>query len=254
MSSSKGLKRADNVSIVNPLVMETLEKLIEKSKPISNLNFDNDLDNLYFSITSKSLKTNEKLIDKLIKCGRSIELILDSYLPTIAKRLGEDWVADEISFSNVTIALGKIQFLNSKFEPLYISFLNSAYYKTKTLIIIPKGEDHTYGGIAATRKLRGMGIDAFLIFDFNKNELENLLFERNYDFIGISSANNFMIEKINNLSSKISAIVERKTPIVLGGNLVNTYKQTNDKLKVDFITQNLEEILKQLSLKYKKIN
>ena len=63
-----------------------------------------------------------------------------------------------------------------------------------------------------------------------------------------------MIEKINNLSSKISAIVERKTPIVLGGNLANTYKQTTDKLKVDFITQNLEEILKQLSLKYKKIN
>ena len=148
MSSSKGLKRADNISTVNPLVLETLEKLIEKSKPISTLNFDNDIDNLYFSIKSKSLKINEKLIDKLIKCGRSIELILDSYLPTIAKRLGDDWVADEISFSNVTIALGKIQFLNSKFEPLYISFLNSAYYKTKTLIIIPKGEDHTYGGIA----------------------------------------------------------------------------------------------------------
>ena len=52
MSSSKSLKRADNVSIVNPLVMETLEKLIEKSKPINTLNFDNDLDKLYFSITS----------------------------------------------------------------------------------------------------------------------------------------------------------------------------------------------------------
>ena len=63
-----------------------------------------------------------------------------------------------------------------------------------------------------------------------------------------------MIEKINHLSTKISDIVERKTPIVLGGNLVNTYKQTNGKLKVDFITQNLEEILNQLSLKYKKVN
>ena len=254
MSSSKELKRIENISIVNPLVLETLEKLVEKSKPSSIFNFDNDLKKLYFSIQSKSIKTNEKLIDKLIRYGRSIELILDSYLPTIAKKLGDAWVADEISFSDVTIALGKIQFLNSKFEPLYISCLNSAYYKTKTLIIIPKGEDHTYGGIAATRKLRGMGIDAFLIFEFKKNELENLLFERNYDFIGISSANNFMIEKINNLSIKISDILERKTPIVLGGNLVNTYKQTNGKLKVDFITQNLEEILNQLSLKYKKVN
>ena len=254
MSSSKGLKRVENFSVVNPLVFETLEKLIEKSKPLSTLKFESDLDKLYFSIRSKSIKTIEKLIDKLIRYGRSIELVLDSYLPTIAKRLGDDWVSDEISFSDVTIALGKIQFLNSKFEPLYISSLNSAYYKTKTLIIIPKGEDHTYGGIAATRKLRGMGIDAFLIFDFKKNELENLLFEKNYDFIGISSANNFMIEKINNLSSKISAIVERKTPIVLGGNLTNTYKKTNGKLKVDFITQHPEEILNQLSLKYKKVN
>ena len=254
MSSSKELKRIENISIVNPLVLETLEKLVEKSKPLSTFNFNSDLKKLYFSIKSKSIKTNEKLIDKLIRYGRSIELILDSYLPTIAKKLGDAWVADEISFSDVTIALGKIQFLNSKFEPLYISCLNSAYYKTKTLIIIPKGEDHTYGGIAATRKLRGMGLDAFLIFDYKKNELENLLCERNYDFIGISSANNFMIEKINNLSTKISAIVERKTPIVLGGNLTNTYKKTNGKLKVDFITQHLEEILNQLSLKYKKVN
>ena len=254
MSSSKELKRIENISIVNPLVLETLEKLIEKGKPLSSVNFDSDVKKLYFSIKSKSIKTNEKLIDKLIRYGRSIELILDSYLPTIAKKLGDAWVADEISFSDVTIALGKIQFLNSKFEPLYISCLNSAYYKTKTLIIIPKGEDHTYGGIAATRKLRGMGIDAFLFFEFKKNELENLLFERNYDFIGISSANNLMIEKINHLSTKISDIVERKTPVVLGGNLVNTYKQTNGKLKVDFITKNHEEILKQLSLKYKKVN
>ena len=40
MSSSKGLKRIENISIVNPLVLETLEKLIEKSKPISIIAMD----------------------------------------------------------------------------------------------------------------------------------------------------------------------------------------------------------------------
>ena len=57
MSSSKGLKRVENISVVNPLVFETLEKLIEKSKPLSSLNFESDLDKLYFSIRSKSIKT-----------------------------------------------------------------------------------------------------------------------------------------------------------------------------------------------------
>ena len=59
MSSSKGLKRADNVSIVNPLVMETLEKLIEKSKPISSLNFDNDIDNLEIQLGRAEKLTKE---------------------------------------------------------------------------------------------------------------------------------------------------------------------------------------------------
>ena len=253
MSSSKELKIVENISIVNPLVLETLEKLIENSNPLSVINNESDLHKLYFSIKSQSIKIIERLIYKLIKYGRSIEHILDSYLPTIAKKLGDEWVSDEISFSDVTIALGKIQFLNSKFESLYISNLNATYYSTKILIIIPKGEDHTYGGIAATRKLRGMGIDAFLIFDYKQNELENLLAQRDYDFIGISSANNFMIENINNLATNIANFVNKETPIVLGGNLVNTYKQTNGKLKVDFITQNLEQILNQLSLKYKKV-
>ena len=53
MSSSKGLKRVENISVVNPLVFETLEKLIEKSKPLSTPKFESDLDKLYFSIRSK---------------------------------------------------------------------------------------------------------------------------------------------------------------------------------------------------------
>ncbi len=253
MSSSKELKSVENVSIVKPLVLETLEKLIEKSNPTNFINFEYDLHELYYSIKSKSINKTEKLVDKFISCGRSIEIILDSYFPTIAKKLGDDWISDDISFSDVTIALSKIQFLNSKFEQCYISSIEKSYYNTKILIIIPKGEDHTYGGIAATRILRGMGIDAFLIFNYQENELEDLLTQRDYDFIGISSANNFMIENINRLSTKIANIIDKKTPIVLGGNLVNTYKQTDGKLMVDFISQNIEQILNQLNLKYKKI-
>ena len=163
------------------------------------------------------------------------------------QKIRDDWVADEISFSNVTISLGKIQFLNQNLN--HYIFPSLIQHITDTNYIIPKGEDHIYGGIAATSEITWDGYRRIFNFDFKKNELENLLCERNYDFIGISSANNFMIEKINNLSSKISAVVERKTPIVLGGNLaVPINKQTID---FDFITQNLEEILKQLSLKYK---
>ena len=39
MNSSEELKKFNNISIVNPLVLEALEKLIEKNKTTSAINF-----------------------------------------------------------------------------------------------------------------------------------------------------------------------------------------------------------------------
>ena len=64
MNSTEELKNLNNISIVNPLVLETLEKLIEKNKTTSAINFESDLDKLFTFIKSKSLKSNEKLINK----------------------------------------------------------------------------------------------------------------------------------------------------------------------------------------------
>ena len=252
MNSTEELENLNNISIVNPLVLETLEKLIEKNKTTSAINFESDLDKLFTFIKSKSLKSNEKLIKKFLDYGRSIELILDSYFPIIAKRLGDQWVSDEITFSEVTIALGKIQFLNSKMEHQYLANLKVKSSNTKILMLIPTGEHHTYGGIAATRKLRGFGTKPFLTLDYKNEELEDLLYNEHYEFIGISSANNFMVDNINKLTIQIRNIIEKKVPVVLGGNLVNTYKKTNEKLKVDLVSQNIEQVLIELNLKYNK--
>ena len=103
MNSSEELKKFNNISIVNPLVLEALEKLIEKNKTTSAINFESDLYKLFSFIKSKSLKANEKLINKFLDYGHSIELILDSYFPIIAKKLGDQWVSDEITFADAVI-------------------------------------------------------------------------------------------------------------------------------------------------------
>mgnify|MGYP003311482119 CR=1 FL=1 len=92
----------------------------------------------------------------------------------------------------------------------------------------------------------------FLTLDYKNEELEDLLYNEHYEFIGISSANNFMVDNINKLTIQIRNIIEKKVPVVLGGNLVNTYKKTNEKLKVDLVSQNIEQVLIELNLKYNK--
>jgi len=61
-----------------------------------------------------------------------------------------------------------------------------------------------------------------------------------------------MVDNINKLTIQIRNIIEKKIPVVLGGNLVNTYKKTNEKLKVDLVSQNIEQVLIELNLKYNK--
>ena len=79
----------------------------------------------------------------------------------------------------------QIQCLNSKMEHQYLANLKIKSFNTKILMLIPKGEHHTYGGIAATRKLRGLGTEPFLTLDYKKEEfsisLDTLIYDA-FDF------------------------------------------------------------------------
>ena len=250
MSSAQELKKVESVSLVNPLVLETLEKLIDKKKNTAKVAFNSDLQKIYSTVTQKSFIAAETLIKNLIDFGRSIRLILDTYFPIVARRLGDHWVSDKLTFAEVTLALANLQLLNSKFEPLYLSGLKSSQIGAKILLVVPKGEDHTFGAISVTRKLRSMGTQTILLLDYQNKELEDMILGETFDLIGISSGNNFMTEKINALSTFLTSRIGKKTPIALGGNLVSTYKKTNEILNVDLISTNPEFVLDSLGIKY----
>ena len=250
MSSAQELKKIGSVSLVNPLVLETLEKLIDKKKNTAKVAFNSDLQKIYSTVTQKSFTAAETLIKNLIDFGRSIRLILDTYFPIVARRLGDHWVSDKLTFAEVTLALANLQLLNSKFEPLYLSDLKSSQIRSKILLVVPTGEDHTFGAISVTRKLRSMGTQTILLLDYQNKELEDLILGETLDLIGISSGNNFMTEKINALATFLTSRIGKKTPIALGGNLVSTYKKTNEILNVDLISTNPEFVLDSLGIKY----
>ena len=254
MHSTQELRKVENLSIVNPLVLETLEKLIDKKKKNVKISFDSDLKKIYSIVTTRSIQAGEALIRNLLDFGRSIELVLDTYFPIVAKQLGDHWVSDKLTFAEVTLALGNLQLLNSKFEPLYLSELPPTNEEARILIVIPKEEHYTFGPISITRKIRSMGIQTILGLDYQKSELEKLILENTFDLIGISSGNNFMATKINDLVHFFRTRVEKVTPVALGGNLVNTYKKTNETLKVDLISKDPEFILDEVGIKYMKSN
>ena len=254
MHSTQESKKMENLSIVNPLVLDTLEKLISRKKKTVKISFESDLQQIYSTVTSHSIQAGEVLIKNLLDFGRSIELILDSYFPIVAEKLGDHWVSDKLTFAEVTLALANLQLLNARFEPFYLSALHPTQKGGRVLVVVPKGENHTFGPISVTRKFRSMGTQSILALDYQTIELEKVLLENTFDLIGISSGNNFMTEKINGLVDFFKTRVEKVTPVVLGGNLVNTYKKTNETLKVDLISKDPEFALDEMGIEHLKQN
>ena len=249
MNSIQELKKVGSLSIVNPLVLETLEKLVDKKQKTARMSFESDLQQMYSAVTLKSVQEAEVIVRNLLDFGRSIELILDSYFPTVAERLGAEWVSDDLTFSEVTLALANLQLLSSKLDPLSLSSHDPIKKRGgNILIVVPKGEDHTFGAISVARKLRAIGAHTILAMNYQEYELENLLMKKTFDLIGISSGNNFMTGEINKLSTFFKTRNGKTTPVVLGGNLVHTYKKTNESLKVDLISDNPEYALDQFNI------
>ena len=254
MHSTQESKKMENLSIVNPLVLDTLEKLVGRKKKTVKISFESDLQQIYSTVTSHSIQAGEVLIKNLLDFGRSIELILDSYFPIVAEKLGDHWVSDKLTFAEVTLALANLQLLNARFEPFYLSALHPTQKGGRVLVIVPKGENHTLGPISVTRKFRSLGTHSILALDYQMIELEKVLLENTFDLIGISAGNNFMTQKINGLVDFFKTRVEKVTPVVLGGNLVNTYKKTNETLKVDLISKDPEFALDEMGIEHLKQN
>ena len=178
---------------------------------------------------------------------------MDTYFPLTARRLGDDWVSDKLTFAEVTLALGHLQLLNAKFEPIYLSATDASENHPRILVLVPEGEDHTFGAISATRMFRRLQTKTILALGYNKSELEKLILENDFDLIGLSAGNNFMSDEINRLSAFLKTKIKTATPIVLGGNLTKTYKLTNEPLKVDLISSDPDYVLEQTGLTKKTL-
>ena len=247
MKQTQEILETEMKASVNPLVLETLEKLINKRNSVPTSLCNKEVNKIFKSVTFKNLQSSEKLFGYLISLGRSVELILDTYFPLVAEKLGDAWVSDKLSFAQVSLALANLQLLNSKFENLYMKETSSFVDQKNVLIVVPEGEDHTFGPLTAARQLRGKGIQVTIALHSNEAELLDLISTSNkFDLIGLSSANNFMTATINRLSHFLKSNMSETVPIGLGGNIVKTYAKTNERINIDLMFSDTYQVLEEI--------
>jgi len=178
--------------------------------------------------------------EKLRQNGLTDDDLIDLVIPETARRIGELWTRDEMSFGQVTIAATHLQELVRTISGNPDRLATTIPLGLSILIVIPAGETHTMGAFVAADQFRRLGLMVHLAICQTPAEIANVVKNQNFAMIGISSASRRRLQEITDIVKCVrnSGV---STPIVLGGNIVKIVPDVLEVTGVDLATSNAGE-------------
>jgi methanogenic corrinoid protein MtbC1 len=195
------------------------------------------------AFTMEDSTQRDRIISYLGKAGLTDEEILDRIIPSAARRIGEKWLQDELTFAQVTISAARMQELSRFLGGRGASVPSTIPLGFNMLLIIPVEEQHTMGAFVAADQFRREGVWVHLAIGQNAKELDRTVSNHHFSMIGISAASRRSLKSVKTIVD-ILKTRESSIPIVLGGNILNTVEDVQFKSKVDFITSKPQDALK----------
>lgn len=87
----------------------------------------------------------QTMIEQFRQRNMQVSSIYLDLLAPAAHRLGEQWVEDQISFADVTVAVGRLQRIMRGLSPLFDTEVDSLADGRRALLVPAPGEQHTFG-------------------------------------------------------------------------------------------------------------
>lgn len=183
--------------------------------------------NLIATLIKATLDTNEEtrhqIIQDAVKSGVSPAVLVDIYIPAIARILGDEWFLDNASFADVTIGTARLQAMVRDLDDL----IEHRQPHAGVLMIVLENCYHTLGAVVATSQLRRNGISVRLSIGQNAKTIKNLFETSDFDAVMISASLTARLEIIRNLVKHIRNKGNGSTPVVIGGTILE--QQTDVK-------------------------
>lgn len=144
------------------------------------------IDDLCAALLSDDAEAAVSVIETAQRGGVSPETLRLLYLAEAARRLGEMWTEDEVSFFSVTIAASRIYAILRilRLEPA----VPSPDMRRAALFASVPGEQHTLGVTMAADMARDRGWDIELMVGLPHDDLVQVLQERQVALIGLSAS------------------------------------------------------------------
>lgn len=199
------------------------------------------LDHVLRAVLSKSSFSPDSLLAELRGYRLTVDAIIDLYVPTTARILGDKWVDDKINFAEVTVAVMRLQSLLSEASATTRVDARVGREQMATLVLVPQGEQHFLGASVLSAQLRRSGCDVGMSFDEDFGALTARLIDYTPDMVLISCARWETLESAANTVQTIRKAVAKPPLIALGGALTTPADTVIERTGVDIVTSVAEE-------------
>ncbi|MBC2834735.1 cobalamin B12-binding domain-containing protein [Paragemmobacter straminiformis] len=184
LNAVEGVRHKLPEGALRALAQEVIER-VAKQRPATSVAPEGEIATLCKALLSDDRQAAADFILHAEARGIGHDVLCLSYLAVAASRLGAMWDRDEVSFLQVTVAVGRIYALmRSLRRSMPLPPLNTG--RSATFVSVP-GEDHTLGVAMAAELLRTKGWDVHLLLGLGHNKLVDELAATPPRLLGIST-------------------------------------------------------------------
>jgi methanogenic corrinoid protein MtbC1 len=166
-------------------------------------------------------EARHEVLQSLRQGGVSRADLVDHVIPAVARRLGERWFADDISFADVTIGAARLQ------ESVHTLGRRAARPRAPAcasgaiLLVIPRGEDHTLGSFVLADQWRRQGFVVEVAVDRPPARIGEMLRGGRHCMLGITASGRRTLASARELVKTVRCMTARLPPVVVGGPILD---------------------------------
>jgi len=208
------------------------------------------LNNLIEAALSGRPNHFEAVLTEMRQSRVSVAALADIDIPHAARKLGEDWMEDTISWMDVSIAVARLQSLLREIGLAWHADHSGDTGQGAVLMIIPDREQHTLGAMVAMAQMRRYGVSVCLRICPTLEELRSLVASRGFDGVMISVGLRENIDAVAKLVRQVKEMANPPLPVVIGGAITQSREDVAVCTGADLSTNDIGAALEVVGLKF----
>lgn len=187
---------------------------------------------------------------RVLALGVAREDIADHYIPNLARRMGAEWSADQLSFAEVTIGTSRLQSMLRELGPEWSADSAADPAAPTIMLVVSPKVDHTLGALVLAGQLRRKGFSVALMLGSPDKDIVVRLKKTKVDAVFLSCSKGEALETMRQTIHSMRTGVVRPPPVVIGGTILDfeVSEQIASQTGADFATKSIDEAIALCSL------